>query len=171
LIKKCQDLTNGFSIRSLVMITRGLADLNIQNKKLLAKLRIRLQEIIDETNRNKIAESTVESIDADTLAQIINYFNKLEFLELEDYLFLESQFFNYAEKTGLKYKDTVFNMIAAHCRIMRRHLISHREEAKDGIIPLKIVKSFRNLNEDFFVKIIPYLEQYKDEFTFKVFIF
>jgi hypothetical protein len=167
LIKKCQDLVQGFSIRSLILIIRGLADLNIQNKRLLAKIRVRLQEFIDETNRNKVVESDIEEINADTLAQLINYFNKLEFLELEDYNYLETQFFIYAEKHGLKYKESVFNIIAAHCRIMRRHLVTHRESSKDGNIPIKIVKSFRNLNEDFFEKIMDYVEQYKDEFQFK----
>jgi hypothetical protein len=125
------------------MITKGLADLSIQNQKLLAKIRVRLQAIIDETNRNRVDEPTEELINADTLAQIINYLIKLEFIQMEDFLHLETQFFVYADKDGLKHKDTVFNMIAAHCRIMRRYIYEVREDKANSKVPMKIFKSYK----------------------------
>jgi hypothetical protein len=126
-----------------MLIVRGLADLNIKNVKLLTKIRYRLEELIEETNKNRVEEPTDELINPDTLVQILSYFIKLEFLQLTDYLQLQNLFFVYAQKYGIKNKETIFTMIAAHSKIMQQMIVETRQNNPKGDIAFKDLKTFK----------------------------
>jgi hypothetical protein len=141
LVKRSLELVDKFSIKTIILISKNLSELNFKNLVLFVQLRIRLNTLLDINNQNRIEELNENVISPNELCQVLNYFVRLNFLEPADYINLENTFFIYAAKYGIN-KDTTSTIIATHCRFMRKMIVEEREE-NGGKILMKTLRRYK----------------------------
>jgi hypothetical protein len=190
ILQKCLKYCPNLSLRYILIITKCLAEMNIRNLNLLTGIQERMKEIIkmnseDQYNTEPISE--FNRLTPDAITQLLSNLVKLEFLEYEEFYAYETLFFNLAEKNGLKNKESVFSILSTHCKFINRlfkDLESKKKESttNDSDVEnykqlkhsqnrmkkssIKLRKEYKLVNETFMEKIMPYLDQYKDQMNF-----
>jgi hypothetical protein len=190
ILQKCLKYCPNLSLRYILIITKCLAEMNIRNLNLLTGIQERMKEIIkmnseDQYNTQPISE--FNKLTPDAITQLLSNLVKLEFLEYEEFYAYETLFFNLAEKNGLKNKESVFSILSTHCKFINRlfkDLESKKKESttNDSDVEnykqlkhsqnrmkkssIKLRKEYKLVNETFMEKIMPYLDQFKDQMNF-----
>lgn len=101
------------SARYIVIISKCLAELSIKNMNLLTGLQERLLYFLQKDNEAKPLDED-EKITCDELAQVINNFVKLKFIDNKNYLTLERLFFQKMSREQLNNKHSLFTILSAH---------------------------------------------------------
>jgi hypothetical protein len=72
------------------------------------------------------------NVTCDDLAQILNSFVKLDFIDFKNYLTLENLFFEKLDNGGLKNKESIFSILNAHMIYFRKMYNTVNEKSKDN---------------------------------------
>lgn len=87
--------------------------MNIRNLNLLTGIQERINQLIE----NKTEK---ETIDSDSVAQIMANFVKLGYIDYENFQKLENFFMIKAEKNGIKNKETIYSILVSHSQFMNK---------------------------------------------------
>ena len=130
LIIKCLSFCENMSLRYLIIITKCLAELSIKNMNLLSGIQERLLYFLNnEKAKNFDKENT---LDCDNLAQIMNNFVKLDFIDYKNYLTFENLFMEKLAKEGIRNKESIFSILNAHFIYFKKMYYGVADQIKEN---------------------------------------
>jgi hypothetical protein len=118
------------SLRYIIIVTKCLAELSIKNLNLLSGINDRLIHFLEHENDKNFDKEN--KVTCDDLAQILNSFVKLDFIDFKNYQTLENLFFEKLANGGLKNKESIFSILNAHMVYFRRMYNTVNEKSKDN---------------------------------------
>ena len=118
------------SLRYIVIISKCLAELSIKNINLLAGIQERLLYFLEKENDKNFDKEN--KISTDELAQILNNFVKLEFVDYKNSMTMERLFFEKLKKEGLNNKKCVLSNLNAHFVYFKKMYYGVREQLNEN---------------------------------------
>jgi hypothetical protein len=118
------------SLRYIIIVTKCLAELSIKNLNLLSGINDRLMHFLE--HENDVNFDKENNVTCDDLAQILNSFVKLDFIDFKNYQTLENLFFEKLDNGGLKNKESIFSILNAHMIYYRKMYNTVNEKSKDN---------------------------------------
>ena len=169
LISRCLAFCENMSLRYIIIISKCLSELSIKNLNLLSGIQERLLYFLKNEKEKDFDQENI--INCDHLAQILNNFVKLDFIDYKNYLTLENLFFEKLSRGELKNKESIFSILNAHFIYFKKMYYGVADQIKGNDKKkstfLKIRREVLNENEEFFHKFFPYLMNNIDTMNFR----
>jgi hypothetical protein len=138
LLDRTLELINSFSSRSIILLTKSLADLNLKNMHILTRIKNRLIDFI----KHKKKDLKNEEFTCENLASLLNNLVKLRYFEedIKEFCKFEEDFFEILEDHN---NEAILMMFITHCNffigLKRNAIIDNRSDK----LPFKIEKQFK----------------------------